>query len=746
MTIALIAIALVLFLAIATWNRLTRLRQLGDNAWADIDVQLKRRHDLIPQVVSVVKGHASYERGTLEAVVQARAGAMGASGPAARASAEEPVAAGLNRIFALSEAYPELRAMESFRSLQTTLADIEDHLQNARRYYNAVVRDFNTAIAQFPSNLIARAMGFGAREYFGLDDRGEAATPGVALALLLGLLGATPAAAQERSLAIERFATTIRVNQDATLDIEEAIAARFTGKWNGIYRTVPVEYRTPQGFNWSVRLDLLGATDGSGQPLQVEANRERHYIKYKIWVPGAEDASRVVVLRYRVHNGLRFFEDHDELYWNATGDEWDVPLGFATAQIELPAGATGLRAAAFTGAVGSTANDAVIDTSGTTVSFALQRGLGFREGLTVVVGWNKGLVTEPTAGDRAFGFFRSNWPLLIPIPVFLLAFAVWRRRGKDPHARPIAVQYEPPSDLTPAEAGTLLDNAADMRDITATMVDLAVRGYIKIEEREESKLFGLIKDEEFVLHRLKEGADEAKLAAHERLVLDGIFASRGSAVSLSDLEDEFYPELPGIREGIFARLLTHGYYRSRPDKVQAGWAAGAIGFGFLIAMGGGFIAAKLSLTAVPFIVAGVLSTLILMGFAAVMPARTEAGARALEKVLGFEEFLRRVESPQFANVKKTPELFDRCLPYAMAFGVEKKWAKAFEGIYRDPPRWYAGPGFSHFSVTNFSGRLSGFTTAAGTSMASSPRSSSGSGFSGGGSSGGGGGGGGGGGF
>jgi hypothetical protein len=176
------------------------------------------------------------------------------------------------------------------------------------------------------------------------------------------------------------------------------------------------------------------------------------------------------------------------------------------------------------------------------------------------------------------------------------------------------------------------------------------------------------------------------------------------------LKNEFYTKLPGIKDGIFGRLLTHGFYRARPDKVAGGWAAGAIGVGFLIAFGGAFVAAKFSLTAVPFIVAGVLSTIILMAFAAVMPARTEAGARALEKVKGFEEFLRRVESPQYAHVKKTPELFDRCLPYAMAFGVEAKWAKAFEGIYREPPRWYVGPGYGHFSVTNFSGRMASFTS------------------------------------
>ena len=135
------------------------------------------------------------------------------------------------------------------------------------------------------------------------------------------------------------------------------------------------------------------------------------------------------MLRYRVHNGLRFLEDHDELYWNATGDEWDVPLGFATAQVVLPPGATGIRTTAFTGTVGSTGNDATIDTNGNTINFALQRGLGFREGLTVVVGWNKGVVTEPSGADKAVGFLSTNWPLAIPIPVFLLAFLTWRGAG-----------------------------------------------------------------------------------------------------------------------------------------------------------------------------------------------------------------------------------------------------------------------------------------------------------------------------
>jgi LemA protein len=179
MTIVLVAAALVAVWAIVMYNRLTQLRQLSGNAWADIDVQLKRRHDLIPSVVSVVKGHAGYERETLEALVNARNRAVAARGPAAQFQEEHPLVDALGRIFAIAEAYPDLQAAASFAGLQRTLTDVEDHLQNARRYYNAVVRDFNTAIAQFPANLVAGPFGFRPREYFGLDDAAERAVPRV---------------------------------------------------------------------------------------------------------------------------------------------------------------------------------------------------------------------------------------------------------------------------------------------------------------------------------------------------------------------------------------------------------------------------------------------------------------------------------------------------------------------------------------------------------------------------------------
>jgi len=164
---------------IGIYNGLVKLRVQGDGAWADIDVQLKRRYDLIPNVVETVKGYAGHEKQTLEAVISARSAAMAAQGPAAKAEAEGMLTQTLKSLFALSEAYPQLRAVESFNQLQATLAQIEDTIQNARRYYNAVVRDFNTKVAQFPSNIIAGMFGFKAREFFELTAPGEREAPKV---------------------------------------------------------------------------------------------------------------------------------------------------------------------------------------------------------------------------------------------------------------------------------------------------------------------------------------------------------------------------------------------------------------------------------------------------------------------------------------------------------------------------------------------------------------------------------------
>lgn len=166
----LLIVVVIVVVAVGMYNSLVRLRQQADGAWADIDVQLKRRYDLIPNLVETVKGYAGHEKDTLERVIRARSSAMSAQGPAAKAEAEGVLAGALKSLFALSEAYPQLQAAGGFRDLQATLSEIEEQVAQARRYYNAVVRDFNTRTETFPSVLIARAFGFTKREFFEVEE------------------------------------------------------------------------------------------------------------------------------------------------------------------------------------------------------------------------------------------------------------------------------------------------------------------------------------------------------------------------------------------------------------------------------------------------------------------------------------------------------------------------------------------------------------------------------------------------
>jgi LemA protein len=173
------ALALAILFLIAAYNGLVRLKIQAENGWADIDVQLKRRHDLVPNLVETVKGYAGHERSTLEAVIAARNQAVAAQGPGAKAKAEDALTGAMKSLFALAESYPQLRAVEGFTSLQGSLREIEETIGSARRYYNAVVRDLNTKIAQFPHNIVAGMFGFQPREFFELASAAEREAPKV---------------------------------------------------------------------------------------------------------------------------------------------------------------------------------------------------------------------------------------------------------------------------------------------------------------------------------------------------------------------------------------------------------------------------------------------------------------------------------------------------------------------------------------------------------------------------------------
>jgi uncharacterized membrane protein YgcG len=571
-------------------------------------------------------------------------------------------------------------------------------------------------------------------------------------ALLGALLAltASPTSAQRREQQLKKFVSDIVIAPDGDVDVTENITFHFIGgPWHGIYRKIPIEYSGPNGMNYTLFLDVKRVSDENGQTLRYESSRERQYRKLKIFIPNADNSTHTISIEYAVSDALRFFDEHDEFYWNVTGDEWDVPIESASAHIVFPSNATGLRANAYTGAYHSRGREAVAEIVGTGVDVATTSPLGIHEGLTVAVACDKGVFKEPSQLSLVWRFLRSNWPLAIPFLAFFLMFRLWWLRGRDPRLRPIAAQYEPPDQLSPGEVGTLIDNSMDMRDITASIVDLAVRGFIVIEQQTKDHLLGLTHSKEYLFHLKKPQAEWGILKTHEQQLLAGLFSTgnAGDTVSLADLQNHFYKNIPSIKDQVFASLVGKGYYAKRPDSVRSNYIVFGFIAGFILIAGGNWLARHSGMASLPFVIAGILTGIIICGFGWFMPARTQTGARALEGVLGFEDFLAHVEADRFNRTIKTPEMFEKFLPFAMALGVEKNWSKAFQGIYTQPPQWYQGSYGPVFYPNMFVSDLNSMSTLAGTAMASAPRSSGGSGFGGGGGfSGGGFGGGGGGGF
>ena len=493
----------------------------------------------------------------------------------------------------------------------------------------------------------------------------------------VGCTALAPCRADARSLAIARFDADIQIGRDGQLAVTETLDVRFTGTWNGVVRRLPVRYRTTDGFAYGLRVAVLAATDLSGQRLRTEERRRDGNLELKVWVPGAADAVRTVRLRYVVLRALRFFADHDELYWNVTGTEWEAPIESATARVFLPDGA-GLRARAFTGVRGSTRGDADVDVHDATVRVRAFHELPPGQGLTIVAGWAKGIVREPTPIERASAFVADNWPLAAPVLALVVCTLVWWRVGRDPATRPIVARWEPPKGMTPADCGALGDHVVHLRHVTATIVDLAVRGYLAIARVGDGWTF----------ERRRAPEAWGDLLPHETRLMQALFGELEWR-DVESLRGMFGHDADAEREMIGERLVSCGWYRTNPAAVRGAWATGGVG---VIAAGvaAWWAGADLGAGPLPLAIGGIASGLVVCAFSFIMPARTLRGAEAYAGVLGLKEFLSRVDGDRLARLPKTPETFERLLPYAIALGVEKAWAKTFAGIYATPPEWCQG--------------------------------------------------------
>ncbi|HEV7838335.1 MAG TPA: DUF2207 domain-containing protein, partial [Gemmatimonadaceae bacterium] len=306
----------------------------------------------------------------------------------------------------------------------------------------------------------------------------------VLLACALIFLPARNVCAQGKDIRIRDFTAVLSVHPDGSLDVVEEITLHFTGQWNGILRDLSLHHNTAQGRATKLDVDNVTITDRLGQPLRVEEEKKDGWTRrFRIWIPGAVDTDRSILIKYRVRNAIRFYFQSrsapafDELYWNVTGNSWTMPIDRVHARVVLPDAVAATRVAVYTGATGSTEAAAKIERDQDEVGFTLTRGLSPNEGVTIGVGWPPGHVaTRPSESSQRF-LDAMRWsPILLPFLILWLAYRAWDKRGRDPKEGSYVVRYEPVEGMSPAELGTLVDNSADMEDITATLVDLAVRG------------------------------------------------------------------------------------------------------------------------------------------------------------------------------------------------------------------------------------------------------------------------------
>jgi uncharacterized membrane protein YgcG len=545
------------------------------------------------------------------------------------------------------------------------------------------------------------------------------------------LLSSSPLLA--KSWRVSDFEDTVAVAQDGSASVRERITLSFEGEWHGIHRFIPVEYPGPRGTNFTLFLNVTAVSDGNGNNLKYESSTSNGFRDLKIYIPGAVDTTRTVEIDYAVRNGTRFFEDHDEFYWNVTGNDWPVPIDHASAVVSFPAAASGsLRAQAFTGVYGSTGRDATAQVNGAEASFETTNSLPMRGGLTIDIYIPKGILTEPSSFTRLMWFLGSNPIVFLPLWGLAVMFTMWHRWGRDPDPGvSVAPMYEPPAGISPAEAGTLMEDKIHPRDITSTLVDLAVRGYVKIEETQDKILVFTHKD--YIFHLLKPREQWGNdLEPHERVMLENVFAG-GQQTRLSSLKNRFYTAIPVIRQDIMAQLKTKGMYLVDPES-----ANGYSFVGILV-----IVAPFLMLqflwhkdvfsSAVLLVGCGIISAIIWWLFARQMTAKTVKGGRTRVAILGFQEFMNRVDADRLKRMP--PDTFEKFLAYAMALGVEHHWAQAFAGIVKDPPSWYAASGgyAAGFNPILFSSSMHSMANDMHQVFVSAPRASSGgSGFGGGG--------------
>ncbi|CAN5607490.1 hypothetical protein BH09PLA1_BH09PLA1_15790 [soil metagenome] len=544
---------------------------------------------------------------------------------------------------------------------------------------------------------------------------------------------------------VRNFDVVIKVQKDASLDVTETIDVVFESPRHGIYRFIPVRY-SRHGNPFSIEFRLDSITDENGNALAYSRARQGRDISMKI---GDKDVTitgpQTYKLHYVVRRAINFFGEAPELYWNATGDQWPYPIQNATATVIPPDGVSPdqVRTTSFVGPPGSTTPGEAIARSDSIV-FSAGRVLPAGSGLTIVAGFPAGSVTKPSLAQELMWFISDWWPVAVfPAIAIGIVYFIWRRSGRDEGAgtQAVAVEFEPPKDLSPSEVGTLIDESCDTPDIIATLIDLAARGWLTITELPGKKIL-FLSSQDYEFTRIIPPPQNDVLKPHEKKFLDGLFEHGSSSTLLSEQKEKFYTNIDPIRKSIYSALMSKRMFRQHPEHVRNLWrgigvAAFVLGVVLTVALD------RHRAIGIGTILAGIT----FFASAGAMPARTLVGTRKLIECLSFQRFVSMVEKDRIKEMAMNdPTTFGRLLPYAMVLGVADQWAQAFAGLMTSPPDWYRSYDNRPFNSMFFMHTLGSSMRTMERTMTSQPRSSAGSGgsgFSGGGGGGGFGGGGGG---
>lgn len=530
---------------------------------------------------------------------------------------------------------------------------------------------------------------------------------------------------------IRSFDSQITIQKDGKIAIEEKVDYDFEDAYrHGIYREIPFTKKNSDGKEYELTVTVESVKDEKGTAYHYSNSWVNNRLKVQIG-----DANRTItglhtyIIRYIVSGAITYYSDHDELYWNSTGNEWPASMDNINTTVRFPEGIQmiDVQTICYTGSLGSTSQDCKVQSEQNSTSVStthLEEG----SGLTFVSRFPKGLIAvlEP----KPYTAFENTWYGKIILGIIFTILGIlgfiwyiglpiyipfkWYWSGRDPRPQAVRVWYDPPQaggrPLTPAETGSLIDETVDMRDIFGSLIQLAQKGYFQIVEEKKG---------EFTFVKKNEWSGDKKLMPFERELLNGLFDGKSECkLKGRDISSA----IQKVTDNLYDQIVSDGFFKTNPQSTRTKY--------FVLA-GIALFTGNMCLAFVAFI------------FAKFMPAKTVEGAQQAGIGKSLKTFLTSQER-QLEFQAKNQMMFEKLLPYAVAFGVEKIWANRFKDITLTQPSWYTGYNNNVFNAMYFSNTL--HSSVSTFSYSATPtRSSSGfsSGFSGGFSGGGGGGGGGG---